>query len=268
MKTNSKLTKVFLSVIILSSSIVLIGASYKQIKRTKAEKNVAILSSDYYDSQDSILYSLEKDNKPFENVKENEITNKIIKEDIYSITENPHKKWIDQNEDYEGWLTVKGTKIDYPVVKTLDNEFYLDKGFEKEKTDLGSIFMDYRNIGNFNDLHTIIYGHYTKSGVMFGDLHKYKDKDFSLSNSSITFNSLYSEKEFEIFSVYVDSADDYKLEYDFTGSDEYENYLNMLSEKSMHDLGKKINKDKLLLTLATCSYEIGNGRLIIHAIEK
>ncbi|NLC65700.1 MAG: class B sortase, partial [Clostridium sp.] len=187
---------------------------------------------------------------------------------IYSTIENPQKKWLNKNEDYEGWLVVEGTKINYPVVKSIDNSFYLDRDFEKEKNELGSIFMDYKNVGSFNDKHTTIYGHYTKSGVMFGDLHKYKDKEFSLSNNSISFDSLYSKKEFEIFSVYIDSADNYQLKFNFKDDIEYEDYLQMISEKSMHDLGGELDKDKLLLTLATCSYEVGNGRLIIHAIEK
>ena len=38
--------------------------------------------------------------------------------------------------------------------------------------------MDYRNIGMGIDRHTIIYGHYTRYGQMFGELDKFLNEDF------------------------------------------------------------------------------------------
>lgn len=161
-----------------------------------------------------------------------------------------------------------GTKIDYHVVKAVDNKYYLKKDFFKEKSDAGSIFMDYRNIGNFLDKHTIFYGHYQKNGEMFADLHKYKDNNFATENKIITFDSLYGKKEFEIFSIYVDSANDYELELLFEDDRGYEDYLKSLNELSMHPFELQVSPEKRLLTLATCSYEVDNGRLMVHAIEK
>lgn len=265
MKINSKLINFFLIALIFSSLFVLIAASYKQIQRNKTQNSLTDFSKDYYNLAEELDYPYETRN----DISLNDSHKTIDKtENIYSTTENPQKKWLNKNEDYEGWLVVEGTKINYPVVKSTDNNFYLDRDFEKEKNELGSIFMDYKNIGSFNDKHTTIYGHYTKTGVMLGDLHKYKDEEFSKLNNSISFDSLYSKKEFEIFSVYIDSADNYELKFNFENEKEYYDYLTMISEKSMHNLEGKIDKDKLLLTLATCSYELGNGRLIIHAIEK
>ena len=42
--------------------------------------------------------------------------------------------------------------------------------------------MDYRNIGMGVDRHTIIYGHYTQNGQMFGELDKFLNEDFLQEN--------------------------------------------------------------------------------------
>lgn len=253
MAKNRQYIKYLLQLVIMISLCVLIFTSYKQLNRIKAAKKI-----------ESILNEVEKPNAEL-----NSPSITINNDDkVYSTSPNLQKEWLDINNDYQGWLYIEGTNIDYPVVRALDNSYYLDRDFLKEKSELGAIFMDYRNIGNFNDTHTAIYGHFTWNGKMFADLHNYKDKNYILNNNIIKFNTLYGEKEFQIFSVYVDSATDYKLQFDFFDDLEYENYLINLKELSMYELPFELNTDKLLITLATCSYEIGNGRLIIHGIEK
>lgn len=250
MNRKNQLLKHVLWVIIVSAFSILLFTSYKQIKRIEASKRLDEINL------------LSKDS--------NEYTNLIINDDanVYSIESNSQKKWLDINPDYQGWLRIENTNIDYPVVRGQDNYFYLDRDFLKEKSELGAIFMDYRNIGNFNDKHTAIYGHYTWTGKMFGDLHNYKEASFSNENRIIKFNTIYGEKEFEIFSVYIDSAEDYKLSFNFKDDSNYTNYLQSLSEMSIHSFEWIPDPEKLLITLATCSYEVGDGRLIVHAIEK
>lgn len=251
MKKDNMILKYILWIIIISSSIVLILSSYGQIRRVQRSKRLDEL--------------INKEVYPANQIDKTLSDNTEVKD---SNPVNPHKKWIDVNTDYQGWLRIPGTRIDYPVVRGIDNTYYLDRDFFKEKSDAGSIFMDYRNIGNFKDQHTIIYGHYRNNGEMFADLHKYKEREFLMENNIISFNGIYDEKDFEIFSVYVDSADNYKLKNQFESSIEYENHLKDLSDLSMHQINFNPNAEKLMITVATCSYEIGNGRLIIHAIEK
>lgn len=250
MNKNKLFIKYILWIIMIISFLVLVFALNRQYKRNEASKRLDTIS---------ILEDNVKNDK--------ELT---IDEDsnLFSNKANPQKKWLDINPDYQGWLQIENTNIDYPVVRSVDNHFYLDRDFLKEKSELGAIFMDYRNIGNFNDRHTAIYGHYTWTGKMFGDLHKYKNDDFSKDNRIIKFNTLFGEREFEIFSVYIDSAEDYKLKFDFKDDNEYKDYLAGLNDLSIHNFKSNLDSEKLLITLATCSYEVGNGRLIIHAIEK
>ncbi len=192
MAKNRHFLKYLLWTIIIISSISLVFFGTKQIKRLNSEKILKEFS--------------EKIEKPTVIKEPSIIEDNNLEEKVYSIESNPQKEWLDVNQDYQGWLSIEGTNIDYPTVRAVDNYFYLDKDFLKNKNELGAIFMDYRNVGNFNDRHTAIYGHYTWNGKMFADLHNYKEEGFGKENNIIKFNTLYGEKEFQIFSVYVDSA--------------------------------------------------------------
>lgn len=184
----------------------------------------------------------------------------------YDYKPNKNSEYLAMNSEFTGWITIAETVIDYPIVRGSDNKFYLNRDIYKNSSDAGAIFMDYRNIGQFNDQHTIIYGHYMKNGTMFGGLHEYKEETYFNTHDKIKVSGLYGEKTYTIFSAYLVSADEYKLELHFKGGD-YKNYLETLQSYSMHKKNLILSEDKALLTLATCSYETENGRIIIHAIE-
>ena len=77
------------------------------------------------------------------------------------------------NSDYQFWINVEGTNIDYPVVQGSDNDFYLNHDFNKNYLPAGSIFLDYRN--DFEtDYNTVIYGHHMRNSTMFGQMETFK----------------------------------------------------------------------------------------------
>jgi sortase B len=169
------------------------------------------------------------------------------------------------NEDTVGWIKIDDTKINYPIVKSNSNEFYIDRNFEKKKSSAGSIFMDYRNNELSIDKNIIIYGHHMKDGTMFADLSSYKNKEFFYSNDKISFNTLYEEYECQVFSVYV--ADD-KFNYlitEFESNKEYSNYINTVKSKSKFKKDISVTIEDKILTLSTCSYEFPEARTVVHA---
>lgn len=247
----------FLNISILVLLIIMISSGFRLIQRKSSEKEVsgllALRSSENFEASELI----EAD--PIEVYNEQP-------EIKYDYKPNKNSEYLAINSDFTGWITIADTVIDYPIVRGSDNEFYLNRNIYKKSSDAGAIFMDYRNIGQFNDQHTIIYGHYMKNGTMFGGLHEYKEETYFKTHDKIKLSGLYGEKTYTIFSVYIVSADDYKLEIDFIGGN-YENYVQSLWSISMHKKDFIFNEDKALLTLATCSYELENGRIVIHAIE-
>ncbi|MGL5084276.1 MAG: class B sortase, partial [Clostridium sp.] len=133
----------------------------------------------------------------------------VLKEDVSEIVVETKSDYMDisslllLNNETVGYIKINETLLDYPLVKTSDNDFYLDKSFKKEKNLEGTIFMDYKNIGDFSDKNTILYGHNMSGDTMFGSLRFYRDQSYKDSHKII---KIYTESqilEYEIFSVYV-----------------------------------------------------------------
>lgn len=90
------------------------------------------------------------------------------------------------NPDVKAWLTIDNTGIDYPVVQGKTNLTYINTDVYGNFSLAGSIFLDSRNNGDFNDNYSLLYGHYMEKGRMFGDLELYKDESFFRENQTGT----------------------------------------------------------------------------------
>lgn len=169
------------------------------------------------------------------------------------------QEWLERNPDYVGWITVQELGISEPVVRGDSNQEYLRKDIDGNYRKAGTIFMDYRNIGNDFDDHIILYGHNLKDDQMFGPLRAYLDAE-SLVLPEIEYESLYGREAYKVFSVYRVSADDYayKLVND-------KSYVQLLIERSEIQTSETLLDEKKILTLSTCSYEEKNERLVVHA---
>ena len=81
-----------------------------------------------------------------------------------------------QNEDVVGWIKFINLDISYPVMQGSTNDEYLRHTWSGMANNSGSIFMESLNTSDFQDSHTIIYGHNMKDGSMFGKLKNYKEE--------------------------------------------------------------------------------------------
>lgn len=171
------------------------------------------------------------------------------------------------NSDTVGWLKVNNTKIDYPVVQTNNNEYYLNYSFNKTKTISGWIFVDYRNNMDNISKNTIIYGHsMLNNGSMFTTLTKALDKTWQSKNSNLTINFSIKGKEikWKIFSVYmINDTSDY-LFVDFNDNNEFIEFISKLKNRSVKNFNIEVNENDKILTLSTC-YKNDKTRLVVHA---
>jgi sortase B len=167
------------------------------------------------------------------------------------------------NEDYAGWLTVDGSEINYPVVHGEDNDFYLNHNFYKEEDKVGAIFMDYRNLDDDLEPHTIIYGHNMKDNSMFGSLSNVLESDFSKDNH-IKLDFQNQTYEWEIFSAYVTRETDW-MQIDFESTNHYSSFIRDLKNKSNVNFSNELKKDDKILTLATCTSHVSDERVVVHA---
>lgn len=167
------------------------------------------------------------------------------------------------NKDFKFWLSVDNTNINYPVVQSKDNSYYLDKDFYGKKSISGTLFMDYRN-KSLDDQNVIVYGHNMKNKTMFNNLNKFKDDDFFKENNRIKITM--DEKEFlyEVFSAYIVESDYDYLKTSFNSESDYQKYIDAITSKSLHESNIKVSSNDKIVTLSTCTYEFDDARMVIH----
>ena len=171
------------------------------------------------------------------------------------------------NNETVGFLTVKGTNINYPVVQHNDNSYYLTKDFYKKKSSMGWIYMDYRNDSVNLSSNNIIYGHSMLNGTMFGTLRNVLTSNFrkNSENMIISYDTPNHEYKFKIFAGYrVNYTTDY-LKTDFENKKEFDSFIKLIRGRSTFKTNDKVLYGDKIITLSTCA---GNGekRLVVHAV--
>lgn len=183
------------------------------------------------------------------------------------VSRSPYRELLTRNEDYRGWITVNGTDISYPIVKGEDNDYYLKRSFDRNYDLNGTVFMDYRNLGFGFSQHIILYGHNMKDGSMFGDLKKYKDEGFALENRKIEIEDFYGTRYFEIYASYYAAADSSLITTEFYDTRDYQRFIDQQLSQSNVNYNFRPDENSYILTLVTCSYEVDDGRYLVHAVE-
>jgi len=179
----------------------------------------------------------------------------------------------EQNNDMVGWISIPDTKINYPVMQSVDEpNFYLKHGFDKGYTDYGCPYVGESCDVNKPSDNLIIYGHHMKNGSMFSDLEKFKSKDFWETHKTFSFDTLYQKQTYEVVAifktvVYTDSANEFKyfLFSDAETPEQFNEYIQKVKEKALYDTGVSAEYGDKLITLSTCEYSNKNGRLVLVA---
>ena len=178
------------------------------------------------------------------------------------------------NQNFWGWLRIDNTNIDYPVLQTNNNEFYLTHDSDGNKSKHGSIFFDYQVIldDNTKSKNIVIYGHNIKNQTMFNSLDKYKDKDFYNTANIIKLYTEEGKKIYKIFAVLIvdiNNADQYLGYWNTNFTDEqFEELLDNINKKKLYDTGVNVDKSSHVLTLSTCNYTYQNARIIVVAVQE
>jgi sortase B len=169
------------------------------------------------------------------------------------------------NEDIVGYLKIEDTSIDYPVVQSTDNDYYLSYNAYKKSDKNGALFLDYENDTSRDDPNTIIYGHNMLLDNMFHSLRYYRTVDYYNSHRYIIFDTLYAEQTWEIFSVYITLTDFEYIQVYFSGLDKFGAMLNIIKQSSLYETGVDVTQNDRILQLSTCTSGAPDERLVIAA---
>ena len=183
-----------------------------------------------------------------------------------------YEKLYQKNKKLVGWIKIEGTNIDYPVMQTVNNEYYLDHNYNQEYDKNGSIFMDKDCDAAHPNDNMIIYGHHMKSGKMFGNLNYYTKEDYYKEHPTILFDTIYEEGTYQIMYVFrsrIYSEEEIVFKYykfiDATSENEFDSNMEEMAKLSLYDTGITAKYGDKLITLSTCDYEEANGRFVVVA---
>lgn len=199
------------------------------------------------------------------------------------------ENWKKKNQDVAFKIEVPGTKINYLVTHRLNDQsgdFYLRRNLDKNYAVGGALFLDKKNQADLSDDNLIIYGHNMPDGTMFGDLEKYRKREFYEQNRRIKLSRLVDvekkiieEREYEIFAVIVTRVKrkkepGFRYYYYLNAKDENEFRVAVEEVKRMMIYPTEIMNDlrykEQWITLSTCEYSQEKGRLAVFGrlVEK
>ncbi len=194
----------------------------------------------------------------FEETGESDVKGNNFTVDIEALKE--------ENSEALGWIYIEDTPINYPLLQTDDNDYYLKHTYNRIYSAFGSIFLDYRCSSDLTDKNTIIYGHNTKNESMFGSLKKYKDETYFKKHPHIYLIYEDYTYKYEIFSMFTTttSSNVYKLKFD--SASDYRHWIRDMHAASVVDTGeyKPTGKEKII-TLSTCTSRTETERFVVLA---
>jgi len=189
---------------------------------------------------------------------EPEITEKNILPEILALRK-------EYNEDVVAYVRIPGTNIDYAVVQSEDNEYYLNRDIYRNANSAGTIYMDYENDPENLGYNTILYGHNMRNGSMFHNLRHYMQKDYFEAHPVIEFKTVYEDVKWQVFAFLHTDTSFYYIQTIFQNDDEFYKLASEIKARSRYDTGVEITPQDKILLLSTCASEGGNNRYVLAA---
>jgi sortase B len=210
-------------------------------------------------------------NKQFNNQLNNQFNNPLNSQLNDPLKNHPpltpiiplEKQLKEINPDYIFWLTIPGTTINYPVVRSRHPGYYLNHTFKKSKNPSGSLFIQEDALipGNEN---TVIFGHNMKDGTMFSDLKKYKNEIFYKNHDII---QLYCNERWyqaKIFSIQIRHESDLNCyETEFNNPTQKQEFIYSMKETSLYPTAFLPSVEDPIISLSTCYGQ--TERMIVQA---
>ena len=170
--------------------------------------------------------------------------------------------------DLYGWIHVLGTNINYPVVQTTDNEYYLSHSYTGANLGAGAIFVDYTCQSTLLDnRNLVIYGHHMSNNSMFHQLDNFLQESFFRGNGKVVVYTLDGMYTYKIFSIYeTDMYNPYISTY-FASDEKFIEFALKLQHSSIYETSRiDFSGSSKILTLSTCNNRYDEGRLAVHAV--
>ena len=173
----------------------------------------------------------------------------------------------EKNPDVVAWIQIPALEwVDYPVVMGEDNAYYVSHDWQKEESEEGAIFLDFRNQPDFSQPHNILYGHCMKDGTMFQPLGQWERESFLRGNDRTVL--LYLPDEVRVYEIIgserVNALDSRVYKTDYAAGEEWADAIGETMKHLWYTTDTAYDGNSEIITLSTCMG--GDQRLVVHAI--
>ena len=179
------------------------------------------------------------------------------------LAEIDAQRMIEINADYVCWIYAPDSPIDYPIVQAEDNDAYLHRMFDGARNAAGTLFIDYRNLPDFQDPNTLIYGHHMRNDSMFGTLDHYAQPGYFAAHPWMLIIAPDQVLLLEIFAGYTTSKHDHCYDIAISDAADKRAFIDEATQKSDFNANLPVQDEDTLITLSTCAYAFENARYII-----
>jgi len=168
-----------------------------------------------------------------------------------------------RNPEVLGWISIPGTKIDYPFVQGSDNREYANLSPERKFSLAGSLFLDSRNAPDCSDFNTLLYGHHMDHDEMLGGLDHYRELSYFDRHREGTIYLDSHEYRLEFFGLLEADAYDSAIYAPAVPPAQAERYLELLQSRAVRWIPEAADASDHLLILSTCADGRTNARLLL-----
>ena len=175
------------------------------------------------------------------------------------------------NPDFFGWITVEGTRVDYPVMYSPDRPLqYLGHDFEGNFSYAGVPYLapDCDPEGDYY----LVYGHHMKNGTMFAGLMAYEDESFWKEHPTFRFDTRFERRTYAVVAAFrarVLQKDENGFRYySYSALEDEETFRAFMTNvraMAAYDTAVETTFGDEILTLSTCAYHTEKGRFVVVA---
>ena len=173
------------------------------------------------------------------------------------------------NNDLVGWLTIPDSNVDYPVVQSEDNDFYLTHDFYGEENNNGQIILDNRCDPYTPSYNLVISGHNMLNGTMFARILYYSSSNFWKYHKVVEFDTLMERKRYVVFAAfysadYDEDEEGFRYSADIQYRQDAEQWLKDIEENRIYNTGIDAEFGDEFITLTTCTTQNRqDGRFVV-----
>ena len=171
----------------------------------------------------------------------------------------------EENEDVLGWIRIPDTRIDYPLLQSEDNDFYLKHTWQKQRNSVGSIFLEHLNRPDLTDFNTIVYGHNMRDKSMFGQLDNYSIEGFWETHPYVYVAIDSGVYRYEVFAFLQAPVDSVTYSIRPQRDDTKQEFIDYSMEHTWIDTGVRPVITDRILTLSTCTGRDYSARNVVQA---